>query len=176
LRSFDDWERQPLLLLDVDGVINDKACLRGAERPWRHRVLEVAGTRVCLPAYMPALIRYLALATDVWWCTSWRHLANRHLAPLLGIDPRPVLDANLPDPFANWKAAAARPVARRALALGREVYWIEDFCGMLPNPRVMPEGVVYIDTGADGPPVLRPEHLPEGLRPRRLRVGRRVSR
>jgi hypothetical protein len=91
LRGFDDWERQPLLLLDVDGVINDKACLRGAERPWRHRVLEVAGTRVCLPAYMPALIRYLALATDVWWRTSWRHLANQHLALLLGIDRRPVL-------------------------------------------------------------------------------------
>jgi hypothetical protein len=64
LRGFDDWERQP----DVDGAINVPACLRGAERPWRHRVLGVAGTRVCLPAYMPALIRYLALATDVWWC------------------------------------------------------------------------------------------------------------
>ena len=64
----------------------------------------------------------------------------------------------------EWKSAGAYPVARAALELGREVFWIEDFYGE-PPADAMPDGVVFIDTAADSEyPVLTEDMVPARLR------------
>lgn len=142
---------RPLVLLDVDGVIND---LRSqAELPVTHRITEVRAGRFVLhvPEYMPALIRTLVDTAEVLWCTTWEHDANLHVAPILGIDPLEVIEL---DPVTGRKPGVARPHLWRAHGARRRTVWIEDFD---KPPRGMPPDTILIDTTPNG--VLRPEDL-----------------
>ena len=80
--------------------------------------------------------------------------ANDELAAHLGVGPFPVIDDGMRSQDAAWKAEAARPLVEEALAGGRPVVWIEDFCGRLPDLG----GVTYVDTGERG--VLRWSDVP----------------
>ena len=154
---------QPLVLLDVDGVINDLEALHGTERPWRTDLVESNGFVVFIPHDMPALIQHLTDVAEVWWCTTWRHHANREIASHLGIDPLPVITDGSTARSVTWKAAASRDLVTTALHEGRDVYWIEDFYGAPPRGE-LPEGVVFIDTTKRAPKcVLTPDDLPEHL-------------
>ena len=159
---------QPLVLLDVDGVINDLGALYGRERPWYvHEVLS-NGYVLHIPEYMPALVADLVDAAEVWWCTTWRDRANDELAEFLGIDRLPVVDDGSRSRNVDWKPAAAHAIAQAALDAGREVFWIEDFYGSLPA-NAMPDGVVFIDTATDPDgAVLTEDMLPARLRPLHL--------
>jgi hypothetical protein len=156
--------RRPLVLVDVDGVINDLGFLLGVQRSWPTCLLRSHGFVVAVPAYMPELMRHLTRVAEVWWCTTWREAANDEIARHLGVGPLKVVDDGTGNRYVDWKPPVARPVAEAALAAGRRVYWIEDFAGDAPRSE-MPDGVVFIDTAAGGEFVLLPEHLPTDLGP-----------
>jgi hypothetical protein len=150
---------KPLVLLDVDGVVNDLASLYGRRRPWNVDRVASNGFEVHVPSYMPELIRQLARVTEVQWCTTWRHKANDEIAAHLGVGPLPVVDDGTSRRVTSWKAAAAYDTAEEALKAGRRVIWIEDFYGD-PPIQEMPEGTEFIDTANDpANPVLVPEMI-----------------
>lgn len=155
---------RPLVLLDVDGVIND---LRSTRR-WATIDNELHfvshGFPVVVPPYMPALIQWLCSVAEVHWCTTWRHRANDEIAAHLGIPALPVVDDGTDDRHVDWKAAAARDLAAAALAEGRRVLWIEDFYDDPPIDE-MPMGVEFVDTASDDnfELVLTVEMIPDWL-------------
>jgi hypothetical protein len=156
-------DSRPLVLLDVDGVINDLGALSHQPRSWRIDEVPSHGWVLHIPDYMQQLIADLVATAEVWWCTTWRGGANDELVDFLGIDPLPVIDHESWGRTVDWKSAGAYPVARAALDLGREVFWIEDFYGEPPTDA-MPNGVVFIDTAADTEyPVLTEDMLPARL-------------
>ena len=160
---FTQHESRPLVLLDVDGVINDLEVLDAAVRPWDTHVVRSNGFAVCIPEYMPDLVRALATACEVWWCTTWRHTANAEIATHLGIPDLPVVTDGSSRRSVDWKPAAAHDLVTAALQEGRAVYWIEDFYGRPPVGE-LPPGVRFIDTTAQAPRcVLTEADLPEDL-------------
>jgi len=154
---------RPLVLLDVDGVINDLGVADGQSRSYGIHELESNGFTLHIPDYMPELIQGLLAVADVWWCTTWLHDANAEVATHLGIDQLPVIEAGAGD-GPDWKVEGSKELVTDALAAGGQVYWIEDFEGSPPSLD-MPDGVVFIDTAVDRDgPVLRPADLADMLR------------
>ncbi len=155
---------EPLVLLDVDGVINDLGALGGTPRPWTTEVVQSHGYRLLIPDYMRSLVNQLVDSTEVWWCTTWRDRANDELAEHLGVGNLPVVTDGSNSRFVDWKAKAARPLVIAALEEGREVFWIEDFYGD-PPINELPNGVTFVDTTVKGPRgVLSRHDLPRSLR------------
>ena len=155
---------KPLLLLDVDGVINDLEAvmmlrmLKGdrADRAAQLRVeaVESYGRHLAVPLYMPELISELTSRSETWWCTTWRERANDEIAAHLGVGPFPALDPEGHAVGLEWKVQHARPLVAGATAQDRHVVWVEDFNGDLPDLA----GVTYVDTGERG--VLRWSDVP----------------
>jgi len=154
---------RPLVLLDVDGVINDAASIGGTPRPWMEHRLAIGGTPVRIPLHVPPLIQHFDLFADIVWCTTWMQSANQ-LVDVLGAGPFPAIVPESDVVDCHWKARAARPHAQLALDAGRRVLWIEDFAWAFPTD-LMPADTEYIDTAALGEYVLLPEHLPPDLLP-----------
>jgi hypothetical protein len=150
-------DNRPLVLLDVDGVVN--ALEPHVVATQRH---QADGYTLEIPDYLPSLVAHLTTVAEVWWCTTWRHAANLHISPLLGIGSLPVVDDGSESRYVEWKAAAAKPLVESALAAGRAVVWVEDFYGYPPVAE-LPPGVQFVDTTVDDSFVLRPEHLPPFL-------------
>jgi hypothetical protein len=91
----------PLVLLDVDGVINyfdAVLAVRIADDPeamakdWDVDMIESHGLLVAIPRYKGELVRALAAASEVWWCTTWPRRAKDEIAAHFGIQPLPVID------------------------------------------------------------------------------------
>ena len=149
---------KPLLLLNVDGVINDlEAVMKvrplGDEAEVRARHLGIDlirshGFWVAIPDSMPELIQELTAQCDTWWCSTWADHANDEIAQHLGVGPFPV---------AQDCAASPRPLIERARAEDRAVVWIQDFNGQYPDV----DGVTFVDTGEHG--VLRWSDIPDEL-------------
>jgi hypothetical protein len=146
---------RPLVLLDVDGVINDTEMLvavrMATDREARAEQLGIDivvshGHHVAIPKYMPELVQALVAECEVWWCTTWRSYANDEIAAHLGIGTLPFVDDGTRSAGVEWKAAAAVPTIEAAQTEGRPVVWIEDFNGDFPEV----DGVVFIDTGPWG--------------------------
>jgi hypothetical protein len=158
---------KPLLLLDIDGVINDlDAVMRirplgpGAEARADGIGVELVrsnGFWVAIPHDMPELIQELTSKTETWWCSSWGGHANEEIARHLGVGPFPVVDGGNGGNDGDAKAAAVRPLVESALAAGRPVVWIQDFHGRLPDIA----GITYVDTAERG--ALRWSDVPEEL-------------
>lgn len=113
---------RPVLLLDVDGVLNPygTACPDGYEE----HVLFPGDEPVRVCRAHGAWIRELAGAYDVVWGSAWGAGANRLLGPLLGLPELPYV-AFPPVPF-----PAARKVASIDRHLGdRPAAWIDDLLG-----------------------------------------------
>lgn len=155
--------QRPLVLLDVDGVINDLKCLWG-DVPDDYDVIRSNGYKVYVPPYMPALVQWLCEVAEVHWCTTWRDRANQEIARHLGIGPLLVVDDGTTDRRVDWKAAAAHDLVAAALAAGRRVVWIEDFYDDAPI-GAMPAGVEFVDTASGDDPlqVLTTDMVPDWM-------------
>ena len=88
---------KPYLFLDIDGVLNVPV------RPYRVHTIDVTrdemprspfvnefrGDVITFSLYLPRAYRdWLGELADVYelaWATTWEHLANRYVAPLLGL-------------------------------------------------------------------------------------------
>ncbi|WP_283136720.1 hypothetical protein [Rhizohabitans arisaemae] len=81
---------RPLLLLDVDGVLNPFAAVRCPPGFGEHAIFPDEDPIRISPAHGPWIIE-LGRLFDVMWATSWNDEANRFLAPLLEMPPLPVL-------------------------------------------------------------------------------------
>jgi hypothetical protein len=136
----------PVLLLDVDGVIN--AVSPWPTRPawpapaWRQlTVRDIDGQSWPILTADPVLAYLRALdeagAVEIRWHTTWQHSAVRCLAPALGLPEWAIADApefthRADSGYATharatrdhwWKAAAARRVVHEE---GRRLIWIDD--------------------------------------------------
>lgn len=119
---------RPLVLLDVDGVLNlglfmsskERGRLRGA-RGWysgragdRH---DPYASRIVLRRHWGPLLRSLQDAgAELAWATSWEGQANRYISPLLGLGQLPVAPAS-----GGRKAYTVVPWTE-----GRPWAWLED--------------------------------------------------
>ncbi|HEV7628964.1 MAG TPA: HAD domain-containing protein [Streptomyces sp.] len=130
---------QPLLLLDVDGPLNPFAA-RWRLRPrgyathrfkpadWiaRHGPVpeeKVAFLRVWLKAEHGAQLT--ALPYELVWATAWRHGANTHIGPVLGLPVLPVLDwPSLFQPELDGLHWKTRQIVE--WAQGRPFAWVDD--------------------------------------------------
>jgi len=159
---------RPLVLLDVDGVLHDRRArdrIRMSEDPEALAVTlgvhwaSAGGVRFAIPYDVTSLILRLVQVAEVWWCTTWGVRANTYLAPVIGIEPLPVVGAVMPGIGLAWKVEHARQLIEKAVANGRRVVWIEDFDGDFPD---LP-GVEFVDTAATG--LVSEGDLPLGLLP-----------
>ena len=140
---------RPLVLLDVDGVLN---AVGPADESWPdwERGRASAGGRPWPIRWSPsvvAAVREWQDAADVQWLTTWGHDANRGLHELLGLPELPVAgthqdagdegsadDADAlaavtpaaPDELTGrwWKFDVVRRVLRRQP--GRRLVWLDD--------------------------------------------------
>lgn len=133
---------EPLLFLDVDGVLNPDPVSSG-RRPEgyvTHRTRPSGWTnphqkplRIWLnPAHGPKL---LDLPVHLIWATAWEHEANEWIGPHLGLPKLPVVefgDRSRPDARVHWKTdkliryAAERPFA-----------WLDDEISRYDERRVV---------------------------------------
>ncbi|WP_204016736.1 HAD domain-containing protein [Sphaerimonospora thailandensis] len=116
---------RPLVLLDVDGVLNP---LRRSSPSFRRHTVVVDGApyQVMLdPRHGPRLLE-LARATgaDLAWATTWEDHANEEIAPRIGLPRLPVIPV-MGDPASNsgehMKTRAIAKYVRR-----RPFVWFDD--------------------------------------------------
>jgi hypothetical protein len=117
---------RPLILVDVDGVLN--VITSSAERRrlcyhegWRQRKVDVGGLAFRLtvnPAHGPELRRLAAeTGAELAWGTTWEDDANRFVGPLVGLPELPVC------PVAGFPHKAHGVIAWTA---GRPFVWFDD--------------------------------------------------
>ena len=117
---------RPILLLDIDGVINVFQCATARETqvaPYLPAVKLLPG----LADWLARLDRAYALV----WCSHWGALVNIDAAAAWGLGPRPLIEPT-PDeaPLRDWKA---RAVQRTFADWPGAIAWVED--GFLPEAR-----------------------------------------
>lgn len=114
---------EPLLLVDVDGVIS----LFGFEpaSPPPGRFLLVDGIPHLISATAGDHLRALAGAFELAWCTGWEEKADEHLRHVLQLPascPHLTFDDDDPVARAHWKLAAIE----RYAGPSRPLAWIDD--------------------------------------------------
>ena len=112
----------PLLFLDVDGVLNPYGPVCPAGFTEQELFPGEEPVRVC--SEHGGWITELLGAFEIMWATAWNDDANRLLAPLLSIDPLPVLTMP-PAPF--HPGVKLRLIAGHAGS--RPAAWIDDLHG-----------------------------------------------
>ena len=86
----DGADPRPVLLVDVDGVLNPWLAERCPDGFSEYDFFP--GERVLLsPAHGP-LLTSLASAYELVWATAWEHRANRHICPVLALPELPVIE------------------------------------------------------------------------------------
>ena len=142
-RANHDTNNRPLLLVDVDGVLN----------PWEatdtpdgyHEYDFFPGERVLLSPDHGQLLRDLSKDFDLVWATAWEHRANRLICPVLSIPELPVIEFPLAAPYfaVNKLPAVIQAVGDRPCA------WIDDMHGVdhfdWADRRAAPTLILAID-------------------------------
>ena len=119
-------EEQPLLLIDVDGVLSLFVGLDPARGP----MAMVDGIPHQFSAEAAAALRDLAPHFECVWCTGWEERAEEHLPHLLGLPggwPHLEFDDRIPTrpgrtTLGHWKLAAIDGYSGR----DRPLAWIDD--------------------------------------------------
>ncbi len=116
--------QRPVILLDVDGVLNALSHHPRGWDDWR----QVNARHISIRYSPQMLARLQALDADIVWHTTWRDAANEELAPVIGWDPLPVVpcDGWLWMEPGWWKAPSARAFIE---ADPRPFVWIDDDLG-----------------------------------------------
>lgn len=131
--------KKPVLLLDVDGVLNviDKTCENREVRFER-------APGIFLPFYptknAKTLLELAWSSFDVYWLTAWRNGAHL-ISRWAGLEDRPVLYANEGD---DWKVTAIKNVMSELES--RKVAWIEDGISAEAKVLVAEKGWTYFHT------------------------------
>lgn len=138
--------RQPILAVDVDGVIS----LFGFDAPPPPSTVAwhlIDGTPHCISLAAGERLGRLTATFELVWATGWQDRANDRLPQVIGIGPLPVIEFDLPDGSAGHDtgSAPARPSPGPAtgpgagsiaghwklealdrFAAGRAIAWIDD--------------------------------------------------
>jgi hypothetical protein len=88
--SLGSAERRPILLVDVDGVLNP--WLADGCPPGFGVYDFFPGERVLLSPGHGELLLSLAQAYELMWATAWEHRANRLICPVLSLPQLPVIE------------------------------------------------------------------------------------
>mgnify|MGYP001056017370 CR=1 FL=1 len=87
---------RPLILIDVDGVLNRLGRKRGVDRPWFQAEGMCDGETYPLVLNAQHGPKLLQLAEDTGaelvWATTWQEEANTQIAPLVGLPTLPAID------------------------------------------------------------------------------------
>jgi hypothetical protein len=135
---------RPLLLVDVDGVLNPYAA---PEPPPGYEIHDffgdVVNDRVLLAREHGAWLTSLADVYELVWATGWEHHANQLICPVLGLPELPVIE--FPSiPFVKLPSVT-KAVGDRALA------WIDDMHApdhfAWAEKREAPTLLLHIDPG-----------------------------
>jgi hypothetical protein len=114
---------QPLLLVDVDGVISLFGFDHRSPPPGRYQLVD--GITHFLSVTAGDHLRRLGEAYELAWCTGWEEKANDYLPLALGLDgplPHVVFDRGERPPHAHWKLGAID----RHVDGGRPLAWVDD--------------------------------------------------
>ncbi|GAA3152904.1 HAD domain-containing protein [Planomonospora alba] len=115
----------PLILLDVDGVLNPAR--RSSPRLRRHTcVLDGEPQRVLLDRRHGAKLLALARETgaELVWATRWEEQANTEIGPRVGLPDLPVVAVAGAPSLLTGENVKTRPVA--AYARRRPFVWFDD--------------------------------------------------
>lgn len=122
---------KPLILLDVDGVLNP---FHRPEPQWQpHRLATNLGTYSVLlnPGHGPELLGLAErCGAELVWATMWEHEANRLISPLLGLPQLPVVEMTEKNGYGGgpfWVHTKTPPVVK--FAAGRPFVWFDDELG-----------------------------------------------
>ncbi|WP_248958634.1 HAD domain-containing protein [Sphaerisporangium perillae] len=119
---------RPLVLLDVDGVLNPAR--RHTLRLRRYEcVLDGQAYRILLNARHGAKLSELARDTgaELAWATTWEHHANEQIAPRIGLPALPVIKVNSDPGTRAGEHFKTRHVAE--YVAGRPFVWFDDSLG-----------------------------------------------
>ena len=115
---------RPVLLLDVDGVVNK---VRDDPDPEGFRDFQEALCKGSQIRYSPKMAeRIAALEVDLHWLTTWCDDANEHISPLLKVGVLPVVGMEVLRGYLGrgwWKSVAAEEFV---VKLGRPFIWVDD--------------------------------------------------
>ncbi len=138
---------KPLLLLDIDGVLNPTT----SSPPPGYRTTEVAGYRFHMSDMHRDRLGRLLPSADIVWATTWEHAANESIGPALGLPNCPVVRFTGNRESDTWKL----PYVER-YAGERPLVWVEDnlfsdahhWANERPSPTllVQPSGAVGLTT------------------------------
>jgi hypothetical protein len=115
---------RPIILLGVDGVLNALHPPFQAPDTWEDwQQAEIEGFTI---TYSPEMGRRLkALEADIHWLTTWEHMANKYIAPLLGFPEFPVLEKEDFDKTRSWWKSGAAEMLMLS-NIGRPLIWVDD--------------------------------------------------
>jgi hypothetical protein len=116
----DHADPRPLLLVDVDGVLNPWLAPRCPDGYREYSFFP--GQRVLLSAAHGDLLRTLASSFELVWATAWEHKANRLICPVIALPELPVIEFPItgPDYLFRKLPAVIDSVGDRPCA------WIDD--------------------------------------------------
>ena len=149
-----DLPVKPLLLLDVDGILNPDRKDRPGFEP--HRVEDDLG-RVYTLALSWAHGRVLTRLRedfDLTWCTTWWKVANERISPLMGLPddlpavPLPKRHDHPIEGGAFWKTPHVRRYAN-----GRPLAWFDDEVSERIDTEMLTGSFERPSIYADTPPV-----------------------
>jgi hypothetical protein len=103
--TLDSVDARPLLLVDVDGVLNPWLAPRCPDGFREYSFFP--GERVLLSEGHGALLRELASSFELVWATAWEHKANRLICPVIALPELPVIEFPLTGPDYRFRKLPA---------------------------------------------------------------------
>jgi hypothetical protein len=152
---------RPLLLIDVDGVLNPLGLGPEGHVPPGFAAHDLEGLRVLLAREHGAWLTGLTVDFDLVWATSWEHDADRLLAELVGL-PRgmPVIRFESQTGWTTKLPDVIRFVGDRPVA------WVDDVLG--------PDEYAWASSRAIPTLLIQPDHQ-SGLTPAHIDRLRRFA-
>ncbi len=88
--TLDSADPRPLLLVDVDGVLNPWQAIACPDGFREYSFFP--GERVLLSEGHGELLRSLSSSFELVWATAWEHKANRLICPVIALPELPVIE------------------------------------------------------------------------------------